>query len=70
MITGYSISALKQAKYKTIESAEPFYGEVPGWEGVSATGKSLEECRNNLEKVINGWLVVQLKRGFVIPPIG
>jgi predicted RNase H-like HicB family nuclease len=38
------------------------------WEGLRATGDTLEECKNNLEKVIQRWLVVKLKRGHPIPP--
>jgi predicted RNase H-like HicB family nuclease len=70
MIADYTGAALEKANYKNIAGAEPFFGEVPGWEGVHATGKTREDCRNNLEKVIQGWLVVKLKRRQPIPPLG
>ena len=70
MITEYINAALNKAKYEMIENDEPYYGEVHGLDGVWATGKSLEECRRNLAEVIDGWLVVRLKRGLEIPPIG
>ena len=70
MITEYIEAALNRAKYEIIEDEEPFYGEVPELEGVWANGKTLEECRHNLAEVIDGWLVVRLKRGLSIPPIG
>lgn len=70
MISEYIIAALSRAKYEIIEDEEPYYGEVPELEGVWASGKTLEECRHNLAAVIDGWLVVRLKRGLPIPPLG
>ena len=70
MITEYIEAALSKAKYELIEDEEPFYGEVPELEGVWATGKTLEECRKNLVEVIDGWILVRLRRGLPIPPIG
>jgi len=70
LITEYIEAALSRAKYEIIEDEEPYYGEVLELEGVWATGKTLEECRRNLADVIDGWLVVRLKRALPIPPIG
>ena len=70
MIAQYIEAALNRARYELIEDEEPYYGEVPGLEGVWATGKTLEECRHNLAEVIDGWLVVRLRKGLDIPPIG
>ena len=70
MITQYIEAALNRARYEIIEDEEPYYGEVPELEGVWAAGKTLEECRRNLAEVIDGWLVVRLRRGLEIPPLG
>jgi predicted RNase H-like HicB family nuclease len=70
MIREYIEAALEKAVYKIIEDEEPYYGEIPGLKGVWATGKSLEECRRNLAEVVDGWLVIRLKKGLSIPPIG
>ena len=70
MITEYIAAALSRAKYEMIEDDEPYYGEVPELEGVWASGKTLEECRRNLAEVIDGWLVIRLKKGLPIPPLG
>lgn len=69
MIIEYIEAALEKARYDMIQDEEPFYAEVPGLEGVYATGKTLEECRKNLAEVIDGWIVVRLRRGLPIPPI-
>ena len=70
MLTEYIEAALSKAKYEIIEDEEPYYGEVPELEGVWATGKTLEECRKNLVDVIDGWILVRLRKGLPIPPIG
>lgn len=69
MLTEYIEAAMSKAKYVLIDDEEPYYGEVPELEGVWATGKTLEESRGNLVEVIDGWIVVRLKRGLPIPPI-
>ena len=70
MITQYIEAALSRARYEIIEDEESYYGEIPELEGIWATGKTLEECRRNLAEVIDGWLVVRLRRGLSIPSIG
>ena len=70
MITEYINAALGKAKYEIIDDEEPYYGEVSGLEGVWASGKTLEECRHNLAEVMDGWLVIRLRRGLSIPAIG
>ena len=69
MITEYIAAALAKAKYEIIDDEEPYYGEVSELQGVWATGKTLEECRHNLKEVIEGWIIVRLKKGLPIPPI-
>jgi len=69
MILAYIEKALSHARYEIIEDRNPYYGEVPELAGVWATGPTLEECRKNLIDVIDGWIVIRLKRGLPIPPI-
>ncbi len=69
MLKEYIDAALNRAKYEIIDDEEPYYGEVPELDGVWATGKTLEECRHNLTEVIDGWLVVRLKRGLLVAPV-
>ena len=53
-----------------IEDTEPYYGEVPELKGVWATGRTLEECRDNLKEVIEGWVLLSLRRNLSVPPLG
>lgn len=70
MLTEYIEEALRRARYEMIDDEEPYYGEVPELRGVWATGKTLEECRRNLKEVIEGWLVISIKKGLPIPQLG
>ena len=70
MIREYIEIALKHARYEMIEDEDPFYGEVAELQGVWASGKTLEECRERLEDIIDGWILVRLSRGLPIPEIG
>jgi len=70
MIVEYIEATLREARYEIIKDEEPYYGEVPSLEGVWATGKTLEECRQNLTEVIDGWILIRLKKGLPIPPVG
>jgi len=70
MILEYVNEALRRARFEKIEDDEPYYGEIPELQGVWATGKTLEDCRKNLREVIDGWLVVRLRKGLPIPPLG
>ncbi|AKB81666.1 hypothetical protein MSBR3_1088 [Methanosarcina barkeri 3] len=67
MLIQYIHAALERAKYKIIDDEEPYYGEVPELEGVWATGKTLEECRRNLEEVIDEWIIVRLRNRLYLP---
>jgi predicted RNase H-like HicB family nuclease len=69
MIVQYIQKAMEKAHYEIIDDDEPYYGEIPVCPGVWATGKTLEECRRNLEEVLEGWIIVRLQRGLDLPPI-
>ncbi len=71
MIAEYISAALARATYEQIEDKRnPYYGQVRGLKGVWATGKTLEECRDHLAEVVEGWLIVRLRKGLPIPAIG
>ncbi|RPJ79629.1 MAG: type II toxin-antitoxin system HicB family antitoxin [Alphaproteobacteria bacterium] len=67
MLIQYIRAAFERAKYEIIDDEEPYYGEVPELEGVWATGKTLEECRRNLEEVIDEWIVIRLGNELHLP---
>jgi predicted RNase H-like HicB family nuclease len=70
MIMEYIEAARTRARYELIDDEEPYYGEVPDLPGGWATGKTLEACRKNLAEVIDGWIVIRLRRDLPIPVRG
>ncbi|MEO0271940.1 MAG: type II toxin-antitoxin system HicB family antitoxin [candidate division WOR-3 bacterium] len=69
MIKRYIFEAMQRAKYKMLDDGT-FYGWVDELPGVWANKETLEECRNELEAVIDDWLLLGLRLGHTIPPLG
>ncbi len=70
MLLDYLTAALERATYEKIDDEEPFYGEIPGIQGVWATGRTLEECRRKLIQALEDWIFFSIYRGAPIPPMG
>ena len=70
MLIEYVEEALRMAKYEIIDDEDPYYGEITELKGVWATGKTLEECRENLKDVIEGWILISLKKDIPVPKLG
>ena len=66
MLTEYIAKQLSRAKYKILPDGT-YYGEIPGLQGVWADADTLEQCRNELQEVLEGWLLLKLKDGDPIP---
>ncbi|CAN5884762.1 type II toxin-antitoxin system HicB family antitoxin [soil metagenome] len=69
MIKEYISAAMKEARYEILEDAS-FYGEIEGLKGVWANADKLEETREELEEVLEEWIVLRLSRNLSIPSIG
>jgi len=69
MLTAYIQAAMRHAHYEVIEDAKPYYGEIPACPGVWATGQTLEDCRQELQEVLEDWIVLGLRLGHPIPQI-
>ena len=63
MILRYINAAMERAHYEIIEDAEPFYGSIPGIQGVWATGVTLEACRKELADSLEDWLLLSVRQG-------
>jgi predicted RNase H-like HicB family nuclease len=69
MLTAYIRAAMRQARYEIVEDDDSFYGEIPAIPGVWANAKTLEACREELESVLEGWLLVTIADHSAIPEI-
>lgn len=52
MLRSYLQAALHQARYELLDDDGSFYGEIPDCQGVFANAATLEECRQQLEEVL------------------
>jgi len=68
MLTKYINAAMNTARYEIMEDGN-YYGEIPPCPGVWASGKTLEKCREELQEVLEEWLILKLKDGDPIPVI-
>lgn len=68
MLTSYIQAAMGRATYEILSDGE-FYGEIPGFQGVYANTKTLEECRKQLQEVLEGWIVLGLRMGHSLPVV-
>ncbi len=69
MLTEYVRGAMRKAKYEILEDDGTYYGEIPGFQGVYANAATLEECREQLQEVLEGWLLVSISRNLPVPQV-
>ena len=69
MLTEYIRAAMSRARYKILDDGT-YFGEISGLQGVWANAKTLEVCRDELQEVLEDWLIVKLRHGDPIPRIG
>ena len=66
MFDNYLSKVLQKAEYKLLDDGN-WFASVPGFEGVWANGKTVEETRNELIEVIEDWLILKLKDNEKVP---
>jgi len=66
MLTEYIIQKLSRARYKILDD-KTYFGEIPSLQGVWASEKTLEKCRETLREVLEEWLILKLKDRDKIP---
>ena len=67
MLTQYIQAAMAKAKYEILEDDGTFFGRIPGFQGVWANAKTLEACREELQEVLEDWIVLGLRMGHRLP---
>lgn len=70
MLTKYIQEAMRQAKYEILSDNGTFYGEIPAFEGIYANSKTLEECREELEEVLEEWIFFRISKSLALPTVG
>ncbi len=70
MLREYLKAALHQARYEIIAESGNFYGEIPGFQGVYSSARTLEACREELEEVLEEWVLFRISRNLPLPRAG
>ncbi|MGB0385378.1 MAG: type II toxin-antitoxin system HicB family antitoxin [Ardenticatenaceae bacterium] len=68
MLTAYMQAAMRHAEYEMIED-NTFFGEIRGFQGVYANTDTLELCREQLQEVLEGWIMLGLRLGHHLPEV-
>ena len=68
-LTEYIGTAMARARFKLLKSGL-ILGIIPGFKGVWAEGHSLDTCRNELQEVLEDWIVLKLRDGDRLPVVG
>jgi predicted RNase H-like HicB family nuclease len=69
MLTQYIQATMRKAKYEILTDDNSYYGEIPGFDGVYAYAKTLEECRNELEEVLEEWIFFKISKNLPLPVV-
>ena len=69
MLTEYIRAALHTAKYEILSDDGSFYGQIPGFEGVWSNASTLEDCRDELEEVLEEWILFRVSRNLPLPSV-
>ena len=68
MLTAYISAAMRHARYELLDDGT-YYGQVAELEGVFANQDTLEATREELQSVLEGWLLLGLRLGHPIPAL-
>lgn len=66
MFSQYIQKALEKAKYKILDDGT-WFAEIPGFQGVWANGRNVEDCRKELLEVLEEWLIIKIRDHEPIP---
>ena len=69
MLSQYLRAAMQRARYEILSDDGSYYGEIPGFDGVLANAPTLEECRDELEEVLEDWILIGISEHHELPVV-
>jgi predicted RNase H-like HicB family nuclease len=69
MLLEYVQAALRHARYEILPDDGTYYGEIPVCNGVFGNAATLEECRRELQEVLEEWILFRVSRQLALPTI-
>lgn len=68
MLSAYIRAAMKRAVFEQLKDGT-IYGRIPGFQGVWANAKTKSACHRELQEVLEGWIILSLKRNLPLPVV-
>ena len=65
----YAYAAMKKARYEILPDDGTFYAEIPGFNGIYANSDTLESCRDELEEVLEEWILLRIRLNLPLPVV-
>jgi len=62
MINEYVNKKLRLARYRILKNGN-YFGEIADIKGVWANASNLEDCRKELQEVLEDWILLKIKNG-------
>ncbi len=69
MLMDYIQAALRHARYEILPEDGSYYGEIPQCTGVYSNAESLEDCRQQLQEVLEEWILFRVHKNLLLPVI-
>jgi len=69
MLLNYIQATLKHARYEILPDDGTYYGEIPICNGVYAHANTLEACREEIQEVLEEWILFRVHRNLSLPEI-
>lgn len=66
MLSDFILKKLKSARYRLLKDGS-YFGEIIGLKGVWANANNLEDCRKELQEVLEDWLLLKIRERENIP---
>lgn len=67
MMTDYIQAAMQRATYRLSQDEDLVYGEIPGFDRVTACAETMEACRSELVEALEEWIFFHLSRQLPVP---
>jgi predicted RNase H-like HicB family nuclease len=69
MLKEYIQAAMERARYEILPDDGTFYADIAECPGVYSNAPTLEQCRKELEEILEEWVLFRVYKNLTIPPI-
>jgi predicted RNase H-like HicB family nuclease len=69
VLSRYIRAAMQRARYEILSDDGSYYGEIPGFDGVLANAPTLEACRDQLQEVLEDWILIGISEQHELPQL-